>query len=100
MKKFGLSSIKRGIASKLDFPTDIVMDIPKIDISILGSEEISIENHKEILTFNEKLIKVRTASGIIKVKGNNLEILFIGKSTIIIGGKFKAITYGDDSDEN
>jgi len=100
VKKFRLSRIKRGIANKLDFPTDIVMDIPKIDISILGSEEISIENHKEILTFNENLIKVSTASGIIKVKGNNLEILFIGESTIIIGGKFKAIAYGDDSDEN
>lgn len=100
MKKFRLSRIKRGIASKLDFPVDIVMEIPKIDISILGNEEISIENHKEILTFNEKLIKVNTSSGIVKVKGNKLEILFIGKSTIVIGGKFKAITYGDDSDEN
>ncbi|MFL0251183.1 sporulation protein YqfC [Clostridium neuense] len=100
MKKFRLSNIKRSIANKLDFPTDIVMDIPKIDISILGNEEISIENHKEILTFNENLIEVSTTSGIIRVKGIKLEILFIGKSTIIIGGKFKAIMYGDDSDEN
>lgn len=96
MKKIRLSSIKRGFAKKLDFPREVVMDIPKIDISIIGDEEISIENHKEILVFKDDLIKINTNTGVLSIRGSGLEILFIGTSTIVIGGKFRSIIYGDD----
>lgn len=100
MKKFRINQIKQKIAKKLDFPRDVVLDIPKVDISVIGNEEITIENHKEILLFNENTISVSTETGIISVSGKRLEILYIGSHTIIISGKFRAITYGDDKNEN
>lgn len=79
------------IAQKLGLPIDVVLDIPKIMIT--GDEEITIENHKGIVTFGEEEIKLRSNSGTISLKGRGLEILFIGGSTIILGGKFKGVNY-------
>lgn len=100
VKKFTINKIKQKIAKKLDFPRDVVLDIPRVDISVVGNEEITIENHKEILLFNENIISVSTEIGIINIEGYKLEILYIGSHTIIISGKFKTITYGDDKNEN
>lgn len=38
---------KEKILSKLDFPSDISLDLPKI--IVVGNREITIENHKGII---------------------------------------------------
>ena len=47
---------KEFLAEKLDIPIDVMIDIPKI--ILLGKEELTIENHKGIIAFSEKEIKV------------------------------------------
>ena len=39
------------IAEKLDIPKDIILNMPKI--TIIGQEEITIENHKGIVLLKE-----------------------------------------------
>ncbi|WP_418921847.1 sporulation protein YqfC [Clostridium ganghwense] len=82
---------KENVAQKLDLPRDVVLNIPKITIT--GNNEIIIENHKGIIIFEEKEIKINSNVGVISIKGEGLEILFIGGSTIILGGKFKGVIY-------
>lgn len=82
---------KENFAEKLGLPRDIVLDIPKIIIT--GNSEIIIENHKGIIMFQEDEIKINSNVGAISLHGEKLEILFIGGSTVIIGGKFKDIIY-------
>lgn len=82
---------KENFAQKLGLPRDVVLDIPKIIIT--GDNEIVIENHKGIIMFKEDEIKINSNVGVISVQGKSLEILFIGGSTVIIGGKFKDIKY-------
>ncbi|MCY6959700.1 sporulation protein YqfC [Clostridium brassicae] len=86
-----LDRTKENMAEKLDLPRDIVLNMPKITIT--GDNEIKIENHKGIVIFEEGQIKINSNVGIVSVQGSKLEILFIGGSTIIVGGKFKGITY-------
>lgn len=86
--------INRGrevIAEKLDLPTDVVMDIPKIIVT--GDMEITIENHKGIITFDSDVVKINSRVGAIKIEGRSFEILYIGGSTITIKGRFKSIAY-------
>ena len=64
---------KEFIAEKLELPLDVILDIPKI--VLLGKEELTIENHKGIVSFNNNEIRVDSKNGIIKVEGNNFEIL-------------------------
>lgn len=79
------------ISEKLDLPKDVILNLPKI--TILGDEEITIENHKGIILFERNIIKINTKVKIINIEGENFEILYIGDSTITISGKFKVISY-------
>lgn len=82
---------KQGIAEKLDLPRDIILNVPKITVT--GHNEIIIENHKGVVVFNENEVKINSGIGLICIYGVKFEILFMGGSTITVGGKFKSIIY-------
>ncbi len=86
-----INNIKEKMIEKLELPRDIVMNVPKITIT--GDNEITIENHKGISSFDNDKIKVNTKVGVITIRGKDFEILFLGGSTITVGGKFESITY-------
>ena len=88
---------KKFIAEKFDIPIDVVMDIPKITIT--GTEELTIENHKGIVAFSEYEIKILSQKGIIKVQGNNFEIFYMGSNSLTINGEIRAISYEGESYE-
>jgi sporulation protein YqfC len=74
-----INKAKESLADQLDLPRDIMLNIPKI--SIIGNNEITIENHKGIVFFGDKEV------------GEEFEILYLGGSTMTISGKFKTINY-------
>lgn len=79
------------IAEKFDLPKDVVLNLPKI--TIIGNDEITIENHKGIILFERDIIKINTKVKVINIEGENFEILYIGDSTITISGRFKSVYY-------
>lgn len=79
------------ISERLDLPKEIVLNVPKI--TIVGNDEITIENHKGIVLFDRTIIKINTKVKVINIEGENFEILYIGDSTITVSGKFKSISY-------
>lgn len=82
---------KQSIVDKLDLPRDIILNMPKITVT--GDNEIIIENHKGVVLFGENQVKINSGVGLISIYGSRFEILFMGGSTITIGGKFKSIAY-------
>ena len=86
-----INNAKEILAERLDFPKEIILDLPRITIT--GDNEIDIENHKGIILFEEDEVKVNSKVGFIVIKGSRFEILFIGGTTISISGNFKSITY-------
>jgi len=86
-----VENIKRVLSEKLDISKDVMLDMPKI--TIIGKEEITIENHKGIIVFEKNLIKVKTKINPIKIQGNNFEILYIAEATVSINGEFISIEY-------
>ncbi|MBA5849874.1 sporulation protein YqfC [Clostridium sp. cel8] len=89
-----LYNTKQNVADKLDLPRDIILNMPKIQVT--GDNEIIIENHKGIVLFEKDKIKVDSGIGIISIYGSEFEVLFMGGSTITIGGKFKSIIYEEN----
>lgn len=79
------------IANKMKIPMDIVLDIPKIIIT--GDGEITIENHKGILTFERDKVRINSKIGVITIEGRGFEILYIGGYTLTVSGIFKKIIY-------
>ncbi len=86
-----INKSKQVLIDKLDLPRDVVLDVPKI--IVIGRGEITIENHKGILAFDERHIKINTNSSPIIIKGNKFEILYISAGTITISGHFDSIEY-------
>lgn len=86
-----INTVKSNVIDKLDLPRDVVLDLPKIIVT--GNNEITIENHKGIIIFDERQVKINTRVGLVNIYGEELEILFLGGSTISLRGKFKSVVY-------
>ncbi|NMM61945.1 sporulation protein YqfC [Clostridium sp. P21] len=86
-----LNRTKQNIANKLDLPRDVILNVPKITVT--GHSEIIIENHRGVAVFNENEVKVNSGIGSICIHGSQFEILFMGGTTLTVGGKFKSIVY-------
>ena len=82
---------KETIAEKFDLPRDIMFNLPKI--TIVSDNEITIENHKGVVLFEDKEVKINSSVGLISISGRDFEILFMGGSTLTLSGKFKSVLY-------
>ncbi len=78
-KKF--YNARETVAEKLDLPRDIILNQPKIIVT--GNEEITIENHRGVVVFEEKVVKINSGSGLISIYGKDFEILFMGEVLLL-----------------
>ncbi len=75
----------------LEIPEEIITDKPKI--TILGFEELVIENYKNILEYEEIFIKVNTHIGVININGFNLNLTQMNKEDLMITGQIDSIDF-------
>lgn len=90
-----LYKTREAIAEKLDLPRDVILNLPKI--SITGDNEITVENHRGVILFEENEIKINSHVGLITITGSGFEILFMGGSTLTVSGKFKSVVYDNNA---
>ncbi len=75
----------------LEIPKEISSTDPKI--TIMGFNEILIENYKGILEYQEFYIRVSTYIGIININGFNLNLTEMTSDDILITGKIENIDF-------
>lgn len=75
----------------LEMPAEVVSNIPKI--SILGFEEMLIENYKNIIEYEDFYIKVNTHIGVINVNGFNLNLIQMNQDDMKITGEIDSIDF-------
>lgn len=78
-------------------PTEIVSNEPKI--TLIGFNEMLIENYKGILEYEEIYIRINTHIGIININGFNLNLEQISEDDISVKGKIDSITLELNIDE-
>lgn len=81
----------------LDLPKEIGTDIPKI--TMLGFNELLIENYKGILEYQEFFIRLNTYIGIININGFNLNLSEMTTDDILITGKIESVDFESTEDE-
>lgn len=86
------------ISKILEMPPEVVSDIPKI--SILGFDEVIIENYKNIMEYENFYIKINTHIGIININGLNLSLMQMNQDDMKITGKIDSIDFEGFEDEN
>lgn len=72
------------VADVLDLPLDALCNIPKTEI--IGNSEVSVENFRGIIDYNENSFKINTQSGIIKIDGSDLVISSITDEGVRVRG--------------
>ncbi len=83
--------IKETISNVLELPKDIVLDVAKI--TLIGSNNVTVENHKGIVEYNDDQIRINTGSGVLTINGLKLNIKSILQEEIIITGEVHCISY-------
>ena len=73
----------------LELPKEVYTNEPKI--SIIGFNEMIIENFKGILEYEEFFIKINTYVGIISINGFNLSLENMTNDDIKVTGKIERI---------
>jgi sporulation protein YqfC len=94
MVKKWRQQMKRWITDKLELPADIVMDLPRI--TMVGQIHIYIENHRGLLTFSDRELRLLLKQGQLLVRGENFVIKTILPEEILLEGKINQVIYIDE----
>lgn len=79
----------RKIDNLLEMPKEICSDDPKV--TIIGFEELIIENYKGILEYEDYYVRINTFIGIININGFNLKLEKMTEDDIKVMGKIESI---------
>ncbi|MEK5441786.1 MULTISPECIES: sporulation protein YqfC [unclassified Fredinandcohnia] len=89
-KKLG-QRMKSWITNKMELPADVMMDLPRI--TMIGQLHIYIENHRGLLTFSDKEVRLLLKQGQLLIKGNAFVIKTILPEEIMLEGKIEHVQY-------
>ncbi len=92
-KKWG-QIVRSWVTKKMDLPHDVMMDLPRI--TMVGQIHIYIENHRGLLTFTDKEIRLLLKQGQLLVKGKAFVIKTILPEEILLEGKIDQVIYIND----
>lgn len=88
MKNRRSNRISNKINSVLEVPRELTDNNPKI--TIIGFDEMLIENYKGILEYEEFYIKVSTNIGNININGFNLNLQQVTEDDILVKGTIES----------
>lgn len=78
-------------AEAAGMPKDVVFGVPVI--TILGRNEVCIENYRGIIEYTEQLVRVQTKSGQIRLTGKRLKIEYYTNDEMKITGYVESLEF-------
>ncbi len=83
--------LKARIADASGVPKDVVLGVPLV--TVIGQNEVCVENYRGILEYTDKLIRIQTKLGKIHVLGRALQIQYYNNDEMKITGHIATIEY-------
>ena len=80
---------KKRLDKLLEIPEEVYSNVPKI--TIVGFNEIVLENYKGILEYEEFFASISTHIGVININGYNINLEKMTNDDIKITGKIESI---------
>jgi sporulation protein YqfC len=93
-KKWG-QRVRNWMANKMDLPQDVMMDLPRI--TMIGQIHIYVENHRGLLSFTDKELRLLLKQGQLLIKGKGFVIKTILPEEILLQGKIDQVIYINDN---
>ncbi|MBO5478397.1 MAG: sporulation protein YqfC [Clostridia bacterium] len=88
---------KTKIIRMLELPEEVVSNKPKL--TLVGFNELLIENYKAILEYEDFYIKINTHIGAININGFNLRLKEMTEDDIMVLGSIDSIEFETITDE-
>ncbi|WP_416827274.1 sporulation protein YqfC [Ectobacillus polymachus] len=92
MKK--LHQVKEWLTKQMDLPADVLMDLPRI--TLIGQIHIYIENHRGLLLFSDKEVRLLLKKGQLLIKGNSFVIKTILPEEMLLEGMVEQVLFLDE----
>lgn len=83
--------LRQKAADLSGIPEDVLMGWPKV--VLYGAQRLIVEQHRGILAYEEKAVRLRTSLGILTVEGEGLQIIHYGPMDAVITGKISRVFY-------
>lgn len=80
---------KNRIQNILEMPKEVYTNMPKL--TVVGFEEMIIENYKSILEYEEFFVRINTHIGILNINGFNLNLEKMTNDDIKITGTIESV---------
>jgi sporulation protein YqfC len=91
MAKNWVQQMRKWMTQTMDLPEDVMMDLPRI--TMIGQIHIYIENHRGLLTFTDREVRLLLKQGQLLIKGEQFVIKMILPEEILLQGKIVDVTY-------
>ncbi|KPL58610.1 MAG: sporulation protein YqfC [Bacillota bacterium] len=91
MAKSFLQQMRKWMTQKMDLPEDVMMDLPRV--TMIGQIHIYIENHRGLLTFTDREVRLLLKQGQLLIKGEQFVIKMILPEEILLQGKIVEVIY-------
>jgi len=75
----------------MELPQDVMMDLPRI--TMIGHIHIYIENHRGLIAFSDKELRLLLKQGQLLIKGKAFVIKAIMPEEILLEGKIDQVIY-------
>lgn len=89
-KKWG-QRVRSWMSKHMELPQDVMMDLPRI--TMIGQIHIYVENHRGLLAFSDKELRLLLKQGQLLVKGKGFVIKTILPEEILLEGKIDQVIY-------
>ncbi|WP_066293320.1 sporulation protein YqfC [Bacillus sp. FJAT-29937] len=86
--------VRKWMTNNMELPQDVMMDLPRI--TMIGQIHIYIENHRGLLAFSDKELRLLLKQGQLLIRGKAFVIKTILPEEILLEGKIDQVTYIND----
>lgn len=86
-------AFNKAVADFLEIPRDLVLDIPKL--TLVGRNELYLENHRGIIQYNPRLLRLNLSRGFLEIEGQDLEIRALMPEELHITGEIVSVRFRD-----
>lgn len=84
-----IKNTRNKIEKLLEIPVEVTTNIPKI--TLLGFNQLMIENYMGVIEYEEYLVKINSSIGIIIIEGNKMNLNQINENDVLISGVISKI---------
>jgi sporulation protein YqfC len=79
------------MSSKMDLPPDVLLELPRI--TMLGQLHIYIENHRGLLVYSDKELRLMMKQGQLLIKGKDFVLKTMLPEEILLEGEIEHVYF-------